>query len=183
MTNKILTVLLTVSITLLANFQVKAQQAPLPPGYENDPELTKVCQGISAAVAAVSVFTPGGLIGRSVGAAFAAMNAYQEVTGGRYSASAHCEMGIQDFVKHYTDNPIVYNDWIRTVCGGNPYNCPGTLNVGSPRDCSTYIVCSDYTAIQHRPFSLNDLIAPFAMTELHVQYNTWDKEMIALFPW
>lgn len=144
--------------------------ASLPPGYDHHPGLDVVCKGLALSMVAISAVN---IYSRAATAIFAGKEVYDITTEGTYSASAKCSMRFQDWNNYYLENPVSYDEFVRDRCYGNPLNCPGGLNIGAPSDCSSFIVCSDYSSIQNQPFSFNDMVAPFAILETQVYYNNW----------
>lgn len=89
-------------------------------------------------------------------------------------------MGIEDWARHYQENPIDYSEFIEETCGGNPLNCPGGLDVGQPIDCLTFIVCSNYPGgMCTNGFLVNDLVAQFSIVEQQFYYNYCDYQPYA----
>lgn len=153
--------------------------AKLPDGYVDDPTLTVYCKGVGLAMVAVS---QANIYSRAITVILGAKEYYDVVVEGEYSPSAKCSMSFQDWNNYYIENPIDYNEFVREQCYGNPLNCPGTLNVGDPTDCSTFIVCSDYSGVVGSGgFSFNDLVAPFGILEMQIQYNSWQGEKHELY--
>ncbi|WP_127347212.1 hypothetical protein [Pseudidiomarina mangrovi] len=172
---KYLSTLTTIVITLfiLVNpCRGLASESELPEGYVDSTGLDVLCKGMDAAIVGVSSLAAGV---RAATATFTAFELYDIATEGVYSRSAECSMSWQDWANYYKSNPVNYNDFIKEHCGGNPLNCPGTYNVDQPMDCSTFIVCSDYAVdVLNGPFSVNDLVAPFAQFEMQYYYNDWN---------
>lgn len=154
--------------------------AKLPDGYVDDPSLTVFCKGVGIAMVAIS---QANIYSRAATVILGAKEYYNIAVEDNYSASAKCSMSFQDWNRYYIENPIDYNDFVRDTCNGNPLNCPGALNVRNPTDCSTFIVCSDYSGIGGGGFSFNDLVAPFSILEMQVHYNSWQGERYEPINW
>lgn len=156
---------------------VSAQETP--PDYEPDPGLVGACKAMDAAIVAISA-SPMVQGIRAAGVVLLGMEFYDTFSEGKYSRSQECAMDMQDWARHYQENPIDYTDFVEETCGGNPFNCPGGFNVGQPIDCSTFIVCSNYPGdMWTSGFSFNDLVAPFSIVEQNFYYNDWDYQPYA----
>lgn len=166
-----ITILITVLI-LFTPVTGAARESQLPEGYENSTGLDVLCKGMDAAIVGVSQLTAGV---RAAAAVFTAFELWDIATENVYSRSAECSMSWQDWANYYKNNPVDYDEFIKEHCGGNPLNCPGGYNRDQPMDCSTFIVCSDYSFdVLNGPFSVNDLVAPFARFEMQYYYNDWN---------
>lgn len=98
------------------------------------------CSAIGAGLGALAGFGIGS-ISRSTAVTVFATAAGADLGGSGFGEP--CEEWAQEFADHYQDNPIDYDEFVENTCGGNPFNCPGTLNPWDfPDDCIFIIDCT-----------------------------------------
>jgi hypothetical protein len=100
--------------------------------------------------------------------------------GNRFSSPA-ISRGCQNYLNSWQQQTnFNYNEFVRTICNGNPYGCPNGWNSmgsfpGTPRDCSKFIACMLPLAI--RPdgsLSVQDLINAGTFVDISSRSGYWE---------
>ena len=154
---------------ILACFVLPASASETPGEIDHDIENNPVCRGVSNFIVGASAV----FLFRGANAAVAGGMAAVMIDGLTGSIQDSCQRELEEFVDYYERNPIIYDDYVREECGGNPFNCPGNFGT-APSSCGTFMVCTPYIFdYDHSGVSISRLSSTIQNIGLAYQLGGW----------
>jgi hypothetical protein len=137
-------------------------------------EVDTGCAALGVALGALAGYA----VGQPFGPAATAMTVAVSSTYGSAAIAQGCK-NYYESLKSQKDK-FDYQDFVDTVCGGNPYGCPNGMNVtgsfpDAPAHCDFYIVCNIALAVgSDASLTVQDLISAGTFVDFSYQSGYWD---------
>lgn len=137
-------------------------------------EVDAGCEAVAVGLSALAGYA----VGRPFGNAATAVTIAVTQRYGQAALTASC----RNYYRSLADqkDKFDYNEFVRTVCNGNPYSCPNGFNAtssipGSPSGCNFYIVCSVPFAVRsNNSLTVQDIINAGAFVDISHRSGFWD---------
>jgi hypothetical protein len=152
--------------------------APLASADEGEAEVPDDVATGCAVVSETLSFLTGYWVGKGFGEFGKALGAHLATKFGPDAMNKRCKEYYKQL--EHTKDTFDYNDFVETVCGGNPYACPnGWDPLGrlpdNPYDCHTYVVCNLSLAVAaDNSVSVRDMLNAGAFIDLSYRSGYWD---------
>ena len=136
----------------------------------------KGCEAVAEGLA----FLGGTAVGAPFGTVAAGLSAHIATRFGADTLNKKCK----NYYKSLADQKdrFDYNEFVQTVCSGNPMTCPNGWNVSGdlphdPRKCHMYEVCNISLAVRSgASLTVQDIINAGTFIDLSYGFGFWDYE-------
>jgi hypothetical protein len=161
-----------VSVFALLACALAAPRADASSGVPSEVEAG--CEAVAVALSALAGYAVGAPFGNAASAVTIAVTQRY----GQAALTASC----RDYYKSLADqkDKFNYNEFVGSVCNGNPYSCPNGWNAtgsipGNPSACDFYIVCSVPFAVRsNNSLTVQDIINAGAFVDISYRSGFWE---------